>query len=896
MHQNSVNADSLISDPDSSTSSSDIHHVFAHNALVNVRSKDRSSACANARKSIDARPSTMGYIAKALAQIGIGEPEKAVQVLDLAFANCNPDESNLLLLIKAIVLFVARQCDTAISRVHDLIAVLRDNETKYCCFQVLANMYHLQGDHVRAVESLDKGQGLAPSCIGSDLETISLIFGFGWTFDELPITAQRRHCEALYASGRVEEAKEALLNILDSFGEEIHTKGWVMDLKGKCIDELESLGDMALSSGEDDNAITQYTSALSLDPSNPVDILLKRSKAQASKELWEEALMDANEVIERDPSSYRGYERKYVALHGLGNYGEAANAHLRMLSIIENSSEEEVRLLRANYTARSETITVINSAISQISGLCPRVLIDVEYGRLCDNQERIQMFKSEIPFKKIVSETAMTKIDPAQIRQSVAKYFKWVMFSHTWEGREPTFKDVNLVHSVWELDASPLNEKLRQFCRTARDDGYRWAWSDTCCIDKETSAILNQSLVSMYSWYEKAAETLVYLADVPPSSEPGDLALTNSRWMTRAWTLQELLASKVIRFYNRDWKLYLNDKHANHKESPEIKQELAKAMGVAPETIRSFRPEDLGVREKLRLASTRNATEEEDIAYSLLGIFSSDIIPQYGLKKTTLGQLLENIVDRTGDVTVISWTGQALPYNSALPDSLRVYSQGPYSAPPMEVNELDACVEQLRTQLAPQDALAFYYRVIRLPRATFRNRCLKLPCIMFNVSKIDKIQENLYRATVSCLGDVEFRTTDVMPRKQPRKLVFVYPWIPDLREFSDGSVSDDEAETESDVGSSDEPASDAGSGDGTDDASERVSPPDVDSLARVNPSILPALRLIARLGRSFNALLLKGQSNKQQFKRVATEHEIIVPGVPYETNHSNIQVGELEVI
>ena len=553
--------------------------------------------------------------------------------------------------------------------------------------------------------------------------------------------------------------------------------------------------------------------------------------------------------------------------------------------------------LRANYTAPSETIAEINSATPGISVHCPRVLIDVEDGRLCDEQERIRMFKSGISFKKIVSETATTKIDPGQIRQSVAKYFKWIMFSHTWEGREPTFKDVNLVNSVWELDESPPNEKLRQFCRTARDDGYRWAWSDTCCIDKDTSAILNQSLVSMYSWYEKAAETLVYLADVPPSSEPGDLTLTNSRWMTRAWPLQELLASKVIRFYNRDWKLYLNDKHPNHKESPEIKGELAKAMGVALETIRSFQPKDLGVREKLRLASTRNATVEEDIAYSLLGIFSSTIVPQYGLGKTALGQLLEDIVDRTGDVTVISWTGQPLPYNSALPDSLRVYSQGPYTPPPMAVNELDACVEQLRPQLVPQDVLAFYYRVIRLPRATFRNRCLKLPCIMFAVSKIDKIQGNLYRATVSCLGEIEFRTTDVMPRKQPQRLVFVYPWIADLRELPDGSASDDEAEAESDV-SSDEPEyeSDVGSGDGTDDASERVSPPDADSLPRVNPSILPALRLIARLGRPFNALLLKEQSNKQQYKRVAAEHEIIVRGVPYKMNHSNILVGELEVV
>ena len=110
--------------------------------------------------------------------------------------------------------------------------------------------------------------------------------------------------------------------------------------------------------------------------------------------------------------------------------------------------------------------------------------------------------------------------------------------------------------------------------------------------------------------------------------------------------------------------------HANHKESPAIKEELAHAMGVAPETITNFWPEYLAVREKPRLASTRNATVEEDIAYSLIGIFSSDIAPRYGLGKTAFGQLLENIVTRSGDVTVIAWTGKSLPYNSALPDSL----------------------------------------------------------------------------------------------------------------------------------------------------------------------------------------------------------------------------------
>ena len=541
--------------------------------------------------------------------------------------------------------------------------------------------------------------------------------------------------------------------------------------------------------------------------------------------------------------------------------------------------------LRENYTAPCVTVAAIGDAIPEISGLCPRVLIDVTTGELCDEQERIQRFKSGTSFQKIVSETAMAKIDESRIRQSVAKYFKWIMFSHMWEGKEPTFKDVNLVHSIQKLDGSPLNEKLRQFCTTARENGFRWAWSDTCCIDKDTSAILSQSLVSMYSWYEKAAETLVYLADVPSSATPDDLALMKSKWMTRAWTLQELLASKVVRFYNRDWKLYLNDSHRNHKESPVIKKELANAMGVAAETITSFQPEGLGVREKLRLASTRNATVEEDIAYSLLGIFLSDIVPQYGRKATAVGQLLENIIDRTGDVTVISWTGKSSLYNSALPDSLRVYSRAPYSPPPMAVDELDACVEQLRNQLVLEDALAFYHRFIRLPRATFQSRCLRLPCIMFTVSKVILIQGDLYRAIVSSLGKVEFKTTDITLRKQPRRLVFVYPWIRDLRELpKDEEVddeTDDETDDESDPGSSDKP--------------ERIS--QANPSARMDPSIPPALRLIARLGRSFNVLLLREKLDTQQYERVATEDEIIVPaGLPYNTNHSNILVSEALII
>ena len=599
-----------------------------------------------------------------------------------------------------------------------------------------------------------------------------------------------------------------------------------------------------------------------------------------------------------------------MALYGLENYVGANNVFLHMLSIIEKSPDEEICRtyfqycpttmhrhhsvgLRKNYTTPCEAIKDIDIAIREVFNLCPLVLIDLGSGRLCDAHERVRTFKLETPFKKLVFEAATMKLDYPRIRQAVAKYFSWVMFSHTWEGKEPTFQDVNLVESVWKLDNSLLNEKLRQFCTTAREDGHRWAWSDTCCIDKTTSAVLSQSLTSMYSWYEEAAETLVYLADVLSLSELCDL--TKSRWMTRAWTLQELLASGVIRFYTRDWKPYLNDMHRNHKDSPTIRQELAHAMGVTPDMITSFRPEDLGVREKLRLASTRNASLVEDIAYSLIGIFSSDIVPRYGLGKKALGHLLENIVARTGDVTVISWTGKSSPYNSALPDSLAVYSQTPYSPPSAETNELEAAVDRLHTGLATRDhALAFFRRVIQLPRATFANRCLHLPCIVFPVTKVDVLelgdpQETLYRAVVPLLGKVEFRTMDARQLCTSRKLVFIHPWLHDLRDPLDEFMFDAEQQFKPD---DDEDKL----GDSTNNSGGSVpaTPSRVKPLAPVD-LYRQALWLIVRLGRPFSTLLLEWQNNKQ-YKRVATDCEIIISGVPCQTNPKDLRAKVLEIV
>ncbi|KIK21217.1 hypothetical protein PISMIDRAFT_104451, partial [Pisolithus microcarpus 441] len=263
------------------------------------------------------------------------------------------------------------------------------------------------------------------------------------------------------------------------------------------------------------------------------------------------------------------------------------------------------------------------------------------------------------------------EVEGERILRVVAGFFRYVMFSHAWQGNEPLFQDVKAAKSVWDLPETPPNEKLRNFCKEARRLGHNRAWSDTCCIDKTTSSILNQSLTSMYKWYADSAATLVFLAGVAHPSEVGDLS--RSFWMTRAWTLQELLAPKVVFFYDSEWKPYLGDTGPNHKESSKIVQELADAIKIPHETIGTFTPDDLGVRDKLRLASTRNATIEEDVAYSLIGIFRSDIRPHYGEGADALGHLLEEIVARSGEVTALAWSGKSSSYNSCLPASVSVY-------------------------------------------------------------------------------------------------------------------------------------------------------------------------------------------------------------------------------
>ncbi|KAI6110945.1 hypothetical protein EV401DRAFT_1990975, partial [Pisolithus croceorrhizus] len=373
--------------------------------------------------------------------------------------------------------------------------------------------------------------------------------------------------------------------------------------------------------------------------------------------------------------------------------------------------------------------------------------------------------------------------------------------------------------------------------------------------------------------------TLVFLADVTHPPKPGDLA--RSLWMTRAWTLQELLAPKAIFFYDSEWNPYLGITGANHKESPEIMQELADAIAIPCGTIVTFSPDNLGVRQKLRLASTRNATVKEDVAYSLIGIFKSDIRPNYGEGADTLGHLLEEIVARSGDVTVLAWSGKLSSYNSCLPASVSVYSQTPYNPLTLEREEMESYVAKLRGKFPQEGALSIYRQINSLPPARFAARRLHLPCIVFPVRKLGiqelrRGDEKLYRARVSGLGNVEFTTADDLPLHEPQKFVFAHPWIRHIRGPISGVAWGDDSESESDFDS------------GGVVPMHAVPVPQIDEYSH-------ALQMIARLGQPFSAFLLAQQPNGE-FRRVAADKEIVIPGLGTDITPKNIRVKVLEIL
>ena len=238
-------------------------------------------------------------------------------------------------------------------------------------------------------------------------------------------------------------------------------------------------------------------------------------------------------------------------------------------------------------------------------------------------------------------------------------------------------------------------------------------------------------------------------------------------------------------------------------------------------------------------------------------------------KESAHGRILEEIVTRSGEVTLLAWTGKSSKYNSCLPSSPAVYSQHSFVSSSLSQAELDMRTEELRGVFSLADALVIY-RLARLQPVRFTHFRLHLPCIVFSVKRLRREQENVYHAETAGLGDVQFTTADALPLKEPRKLVFMDTRIHGLHKLHDAATWEDKEESDA--------TSNSDSGSSVDTGSEMVHAPMIEEVPSApSDAYTRALQLIAHLGQPFSATLLLRQSDGS-YKRIAADHEIVVRG------------------
>ncbi|KAI6041698.1 heterokaryon incompatibility protein-domain-containing protein, partial [Pisolithus marmoratus] len=235
----------------------------------------------------------------------------------------------------------------------------------------------------------------------------------------------------------------------------------------------------------------------------------------------------------------------------------------------------------------------------------------------------------------------------------------YAILSHRW-GVEVTYEEMIGLMTMEEGKRVAVKnrygyQKIIKSCEQAKEDGYKWLWIDTCCIDKRSSAELSEAINAMYRWYQNARVCYAYFNDVDESVFPTEE--DNSKfdrsngwpeWFMRGWTLQELIAPEQVEFFNKDWVLIGN------------KQRLAPTLqditGIPRDVLtHGLAGKRLSVAQFMSWAAQRKTTRVEDRAYSLMGLFGVNMLMLYGEGKNAFRRLQLEIIKETSDHSIFAW-------------------------------------------------------------------------------------------------------------------------------------------------------------------------------------------------------------------------------------------------
>lgn len=383
----------------------------------------------------------------------------------------------------------------------------------------------------------------------------------------------------------------------------------------------------------------------------------------------DKSLDNLNRGTSSEPSMSRGPSRMLSPLMSPRSqeHEDSGDEHdMRLVGLGDNlASLRGVNMASPDLIERSEVRAVIRDIMNAIVESLPTHLINTEDGQLYERSVLGSHFEASAECSHLLDlMTTKSLTHKAFIKEVIRTYFQYAMLSHTWEGmNEPLFTDIS--QGIYVPDLPVQFSKLRNFCMVAKTRALRWAWCDTCCINRDSSAELEEAITSMFRWYRKSALTIVYLSDVSGFAA-GELA--QSRWFRRGWTLQELLAPGVMQFYDRTWTSCVPGAY-NHKLVPEWMEALGRATSIPADVLQDFLPGTENARAKLRWAAMRQTTRVEDLGYCLFGIFDVALQPQYGEGEKAFGRLLVELARTTQDTSLLDWVGKRSERCSAFPVS-----------------------------------------------------------------------------------------------------------------------------------------------------------------------------------------------------------------------------------
>ncbi|KAH3907170.1 hypothetical protein HBH56_191330 [Parastagonospora nodorum] len=230
----------------------------------------------------------------------------------------------------------------------------------------------------------------------------------------------------------------------------------------------------------------------------------------------------------------------------------------------------------------------------------------------------------------------------------------YAILSHRWGEEEVSFEQFSFSPATAERMKGI--RKIKYCAAQAKKEDIDWCWVDTCCIDKRSSSELSEAINSMYQWYHNAECCYAYLEDITYEKEleslmPAELVV-ESKWFSRGWTLQELIAPKKLNFYSSSWV-----DMGQRSISSEL---ISRRCGIDRDILDGKSSIDgASVAQRMRWASNRETRRVEDVAYCLMGLFDVNMPLLYGEGRKAFIRLQEEIIKRSGDQSIFSWIDES---------------------------------------------------------------------------------------------------------------------------------------------------------------------------------------------------------------------------------------------